>query len=134
MIGRPPEQSTVDFKTWKDIWIVAPWAEVTCKAPDYIQATIKNMKKWTREGRIIVEKEAPISPLKPAWIDALKQGKKSQYEFPSEQRRNPWKHYTFSTSETPLAEHETVKPLPPVKKYSRYSHLINVFTQFIARK
>ena len=44
VIGRPPEQSTVDFKTWKDIWIVDPWAEVTCKAPDYIQATIKNMK------------------------------------------------------------------------------------------
>lgn len=133
VIGRPPEQSTVDFKTWKGIWIVDLWAEVTCKAPDYIQAIIKNMKKWARDGRIIVE-QVPISPLKSTWIDALEKGKKSQHEFPSEQLKNPWKHYAFSTSETPLAEHETVEPLPPIKKCSRYSHLKTVVTQFIARK
>lgn len=115
VIGCPPEQSTVDFKTWKGIWIVDLWANVTCKASDYTQAVIKRMKKWARDGKIMIDQEKRLSPLESAWIRALEQGVKIRHQAPSEQLKNPWKHCAFSTSETPITEHEAVEPLPPSK-------------------
>ena len=122
VIGQPPEKSTVDFKTWKGVWIVDPWANIVCEAADYVQVINKKMKKWANAGKVILEGK-PLSPIQPDWIWSLKFGEKAQCEAPSPSMKNPWQHDAFSIGERPAVDLDSVVPLPPIKEHGLFSSL-----------
>ena len=103
VIGHPPEENTVDFKTWKDVWIVDPWTNITCEATDYMQALTEKLKKWHHDGKFIVSSVKdgfwacpPIN-----YIDGFKNCTKAPYIVPTEQMPNPWKNFSFSLADKP---------------------------------
>lgn len=133
VIGRPPEKSTVDFKNWKDLWIVDPWANIACKASDYVQAISRKMSKWDNAGKVILEQK-PLSPIQPAWIKALKYGEKTRHEAPSASVKNPWQHQAFSLQESPLADTDVIQPLPPLERKSSSPSLKKWISGLFTRK
>lgn len=133
VIGHPPENSTVNFKTWKDVWVVDPWANIVCKAPDYIQAINQKMHKWAKAGKVIIE-DGSLSPVQSDWIKSLKYGEKIRWEAPSTSMKNPWQHVAFSIEERPLADSATIEPLPPFERKSSPPSLKKFISGLFTRK
>jgi hypothetical protein len=91
VIGHPPRGTATSFRDWKDVWIVDPWANIACPAPQYIDRFIEKMKKWERAGKGILDDA--VSPLDPAWINAVIDGSKVRKEAPNWSKPNPWQGY-----------------------------------------
>jgi len=97
VIGHSPKNTSRSFSSWKDVWIVDPWANIVCPAPKYIDKLIKKMEKWERSGKIITgENGQPDSPTDEYWIASLKNGWKERKEAPSPQQPNPWQGFPSS--------------------------------------
>lgn len=102
VIGCPPEQFTVDFKTWKGIWIIDPWAKIVCKAPEYVDKLKDKMERWTSKGKLIVTRfyhDGRINlrkPLDPEWIKAIASDEKFPLVVPSSDNKNPWAYFSAS--------------------------------------
>lgn len=105
VIGKPPEGVTVDFKTWKDCYIVDPWANIVCKAPEYLRAYKKKMFRWALKGKVIAGdfyQDASFKvndPIDQNSINAIMSGKKIREIAPSCDNNNPWAHFSASMSE-----------------------------------
>ncbi len=75
VVGGPSAvgKSSVDFSEteWKDAWIVDPWADISCKASEYIGALGKKMAEWAANGQEIYASGDWRSPLYPRWVNEL---------------------------------------------------------------
>lgn len=83
MVGAPTglDARTIDFKEpkWADAWIVDPWAEIECKASDYVDHLKRKMDEWSSAGKelFIANPSTPdappqwTSPKAPFWLDML---------------------------------------------------------------
>lgn len=75
LVGGPTcaGQSTVDFSQaeWKDAWIVDPWADISCKASEYIGLLKDKMSEWSAKGLQIYTSGGWRIPSYPRWITEL---------------------------------------------------------------
>lgn len=83
VVGAPTglDARTIDFKEpkWADAWIVDPWAEIECKASDYVDHLKRKMDEWSSAGKelFIANPSTPdappqwTSPKAPFWLDML---------------------------------------------------------------
>jgi hypothetical protein len=95
IVGRKPfeKTSTRSFSNWHDVWIVDPWANISCPAPQYIGRIIAKMKKWEADGKKIIDGVARIDPTDSEWINDLRNSRKERVEAPSPKYPNPWAYY-----------------------------------------
>lgn len=113
VIGKPPEVTTVDFKTWIGCWVVDPWANIVCEAPEYVSAFNKKMIQWADKGKAIASilyTNGDITfkhPLSKNWISAITSSKKVQCMTPSPTQKNPWAYLSLSLNDKsePIAPH-----------------------------
>ena len=102
IIGKPPESVTTDFKTWIDCWIVDPWANIVCKAPEYVSILKNKMALWAIKGKVIVnlfyddDRFKWESPDNPKWIKSIESGEKIRRAAPSPDNKNPWAYFSAS--------------------------------------
>lgn len=102
MIGCPPEQFTVDFKTWKGIWIIDPWAKIVCKAPEYVDKLKDKTDRWTSKGKFIMTcfyddgRFNLRRPLNSEWIKAIASDEKFPLVVPSSDNKKPWAYSSAS--------------------------------------
>ena len=93
VVGAPTglDARTIDFKEpkWADAWVVDPWAQIECKASDYVDRLKRKMDEWSDAGKelFIANPSTPdvapqwTSPKEPFWLDMLiKQEKEWLYE------------------------------------------------------
>ncbi|MBN2978398.1 hypothetical protein BFW88_13470 [Pseudomonas fluorescens] len=76
VIGGPSSKAnpTVDFSepAWADAWIIDPWADIACPAPEYTQQLQATMIRWDKAGWKIREgTRLDMSPLDRDWMDKL---------------------------------------------------------------
>ncbi|NWD79149.1 hypothetical protein HX891_02085 [Pseudomonas reactans] len=83
VVGAPTglNARTIDFSEpkWANAWIVDPWAEIECKASEYVTRLKQKMDEWQRAGKelLIVNPSPPggapqwSSPNEPFWLDML---------------------------------------------------------------
>ncbi|MBV4482100.1 dermonecrotic toxin domain-containing protein [Pseudomonas khavaziana] len=73
---------TVDFSepSWANAWVVDPWADIACPAPEYMAQLKATMAKWDKAGWKIREGiKRDMSPLDPDWLDRLVNQPKQPY-------------------------------------------------------
>ncbi|WAT26942.1 hypothetical protein [Pseudomonas sp. GXZC] len=83
VVGAPTglNARTIDFSEpkWANAWIVDPWAEIECKASEYVTRLKQKMDEWQRAGKelLIINPSPPggapqwTSPNEPFWLDML---------------------------------------------------------------
>ncbi len=105
VVGKPPERVTTDFETWTDCWIIDPWSNIVCKAPEYVGKLKDKMDRWTSKGKFIVTcfyddgRFNLRKPLNPEWIKAIESGEKVPLVVPSSDNKNPWAHSSASLND-----------------------------------
>lgn len=83
VVGAPsgPSAKTIDFSEpqWADAWVVDPWAQIECKASEYVAQLKQKMDDWSLAGKqlFIADPLSPgtpqqwTSPKEPYWLDML---------------------------------------------------------------
>ncbi|MDD2053466.1 hypothetical protein NPS46_13000 [Pseudomonas putida] len=105
VVGKPPERATTDFKVWTDCWIIDPWSNIVCKAPEYVDKLKKKMGQWASKGKFIVTgfyddgRFNLRRPLNPEWIKAIASDEKLPLVVPSSDNKNPWAYTSASLSD-----------------------------------
>jgi hypothetical protein len=93
--GNPPVQETTSttFANWQDAWIVDPWANISCPAPQYIGQLTAKMAKWQEANKKIQFGSEVLEPTHSAWVNAIRFSEKRKIEAPSDSQPNPWASY-----------------------------------------
>jgi hypothetical protein len=91
VIGHPSRGTATSFRDWQDVWIVDPWANIVCPATQYIDRFVKKMERWEEAGKAI--HDGTVSPVDPAWKQAVLDGTKVRVEAPTRSDPNPWQTY-----------------------------------------
>lgn len=96
VIGKPPSDTSIDFAGWKDVWIVDPWMNIACKAPEYTKKATEKMYKWHADGKVIMRSNDGGEQLAidKEWLRGINSGGAESMVAPSADMPDPWIDFT----------------------------------------
>lgn len=73
LVGAPKEASLINFDHCQDIWVIDPWANIVCEAPEYLRQLNEKMERWEMKGKMIYNYETYKweSPTDDSWIKSI---------------------------------------------------------------
>lgn len=78
LVGTPKEASLINFDHCQGIWVIDPWANIVCEAPEYLRQLNEKMERWEIKGKMIYNYETDKweSPIDDDWIKSINESPK----------------------------------------------------------
>jgi len=72
-VPKGTSQSTIDFSepAFKDAWVVDPWADVICRANEYVTKFGDQMSNWKYENKMILTTDWGAMPPELQWMEPI---------------------------------------------------------------